>query len=115
VRNLKYLEIRKNLKLKAEPVLFKSCDFVFGQDQTVLIVIPASLPKAETYTVSVSDRDIKFKADYENIAEMEYEGGEIFKRIAGNTQIGLVENPPHGKFPTCITNVAYVEVRRRTA
>jgi hypothetical protein len=92
--------------------MFTSCDFLLGQNETIVIVIPASLPKADTYTVSVTDHSIRFKAGYDSIAEMEYPGGEVFRRIIGNTQVGLVENPPDGKFPSCITNVAYVEVRR---
>ena len=92
--------------------MFDSCDFLLGKDQTIIIVIPAHLPKAETYTVSVTDSQIRFKADYENIAEVTYQGGEVFKRIIGHTQIGLVEYPPNGPFPDCITQVAYVEVRR---
>ena len=92
--------------------MFSNCDFLMGRDQTIVIVIPAFLPKAETYTVSVTDHNITFKADYENIAEITYEDGEVFKRIASHTQIGLVEYPPYGKFPDCITQVAYVEVRR---
>jgi hypothetical protein len=85
---------------------------MLGRDNSVVIVIPASLPKAETYTVSVSDKDIKFRADYKCIAEMLYQGGEVFKRIASAIQIGLVEYSGIGDFPNQITNVAYVEVRR---
>ena len=92
--------------------LFNSCDFLMGQNGSVVIVIPAFLPKAENYTVSVNNHNIRFKAGYDDVAEMEYQGGEVFKRIANNTVVGLLENPPHGKFPSCITNVAYVEVRR---
>lgn len=92
--------------------MFTDCNFLMGDGTTIAIVIPARLPKAETYTVSVSDRDIKFRAGYEEIAEMTYRGGEVFKRLANNTIIGLVEYPPGSSFPPCITNVAYVEIRR---
>lgn len=91
---------------------FHRCDFLIGRDNSVVIIIPANLPKAETYTVSVSDRDIRFKADYHSIAEMGYQGGEVFQRIANNTQVGLVEYIGPGEFPNYITNIAYVEVRR---
>jgi hypothetical protein len=92
--------------------MFDSCDFLLGKDQSIIIVIPAHLPKAETYTVSITDSEIRFKAGYDSIAEIAYQGGEVFKRIAGHTQIGLVEYPPNGKFPDCITQLAYVEIRR---
>lgn len=91
--------------------MFERCDFLLGQGYSIVIVIPANLPKAETYTVSISDRDIRFKAGYESIAEMPYQGSEIFRRIANNTQVGLVEYTGE-PLPANITNVAYVEVRR---
>ncbi len=93
---------------------FERCDFLLGNGYSIVIIVPAHLPEAETYTVSVSDRDIKFRAGYENIAEMPYQGGEIFRRIANNTQVGLVEYTPGAgeEFPKHITYVAYVEVRR---
>lgn len=92
--------------------MFERCDFLLGKDDSVIIVIPAHLPEADTYTVSVSDRDIKFRAGYDNIAEIPYQGGEVFKRIAHNTQVGLVEHQAGEDFPAHITHVAYVEVRR---
>lgn len=93
--------------------MFERCDFLLGNGYSIVIVVPANLPAADTYTVSISDKDIRFRAGYENIAEMPYQGSEIFKRIANNTQVGLVEyTGGEEEFPTRITHVAYVEVRR---
>jgi len=93
--------------------LFEECGFLLGEGDSVVIVIPAMLPEAETYTVSVSSSSIKFKAGYNDIAEMHYPGGEIFRRLSTATQVGLVEYPPGwGDFPGHITNLAYIEVRR---
>ena len=78
----------------------------------MVIVIPAHLPKAETYTVSICDKHIRFRAGYENIAEILYQGPGVYERIINNTQIGLVEYPPGDDFPPSITQVAYVDVRR---
>ncbi len=94
--------------------VFERCDFLLGEGDSIIIVIPGHLPHAETYTVSVSDKDIKFKAGYDKIAHLDYPGGEIFERIANNTQIGLVEYTGD-ELPAHITNVAYVEVRRAMA
>lgn len=91
--------------------MFDRCDFLLGAGYSIVIIISGSLPVAETYTVSVSDRDIRFRAGYEKIAEMPYQGGEVFERLANNTQVGLVEYDGSG-FPQDITHVAYVEVRR---
>lgn len=94
---------------------FDKCDFLLGQGHSVVIVIPTHLPAADTYTVSVSSKDIKFRAGHEDIASFTYPGGEVYQRIANNIEIGLVEYPPGGEFPNVITNVAYVEVRRAAA
>lgn len=96
-------------------LVFNRCDFLIGKDASVVIVIPAHLPEAETYTVSVSDSDIKFRVGYDCVAEIPYKGGDVYKRIAQNIQIGLVEYPPGSDFPPRITHLAYVEVRRATA
>lgn len=90
---------------------FQRCDFLLGQGYSVLIVVPAHLPDADTYTVSVSDRDIRFRAGQKDIAEVPYDDAEVFERIANNIQVGLVEYAGQD-FPTHITHVAYVEVRR---
>jgi len=97
---------------EGEKGMFERCDFLLGSGNSIVIVIGTKLPRAETYTVSVSDRDINFKADYERIAQVDYPGGEVFQRIANSTQVGLVEYDGEGVFPAYITQVAYVEVRR---
>lgn len=92
--------------------MFNQCDFILGSGDSVLVIVPGQLPFAETYTISVSRDEIKFKADYDDVAVMSYQGGEVFDRIAQNTQVGIVEYAGSGDFPTHITHVAYVEVRR---
>lgn len=92
--------------------MFNQCDFVLGSGDSVLVIVPERFPRAETYTVSVCRNEIKFKADYEDFATMPYQGGEVFDRIAQNTQVGIVEYEGSGDFPAHITHVAYVEVRR---
>ena len=91
--------------------MFERCDFLLGKGHNIVIVIPADLPQADTYTVSISSNDIKFKAGYEDIAVIPYNGSEVFERIANNTQVGLLAAADE-MYPPHITHVAYVEVRR---
>lgn len=92
--------------------LFERCDFLLGEGNSIVVVIPAHLPAADTYTLAVTSDFLKIMADYNDVAEMHYPGGEIFERIARHTQVGLVEYPPNnGEFPGEITHLAYVEVR----
>lgn len=87
-----------------------------GEGNSVVIVIPARLPRAETYTVAICRDHIQFKAGYDEIATMPYPGGDIFRRLVNFTEVGLVEFPPEAeRFPQQITNRAYVEVRRALA
>ena len=92
--------------------MFERCDFLLGAGNSVIIVIPLDLPKAETYTVSISSENIRFKADYDDVVAFPYKSREVFQRIANNTQVGLVVYNGIGAFPSIITHVAYVEVRR---
>lgn len=91
--------------------MFSRCDFLMGKDDSIVVVIPAHLPKAETYTVSVCSDRIRFKAGHNQITEFPYDNNEVFRRIANNVQVGLVEYQSGEEFPRQITNVAYVEVR----
>jgi hypothetical protein len=92
--------------------MFNKCNFLLGAGHSIIIVIPGNLPHAETYTVSVCDKNIRFKAGYDEIAAIDYPGGDLFERFANNTQIGLVEHDIAEALPANITNVAYVEIRR---
>ncbi len=92
--------------------VFDKCNFLLGQGSAIVIVIPAHLPEAETYTIAITSDHLNFKAGHESIAEMAYQGEEIYKRLADCTQVGIMEYPPGEDFPPCITNVAYIEVRR---
>lgn len=83
-----------------------------GQGHSIVIVVPSDLPKAETYTVSVSDRDVRFKAGYKEIATVPMRDSEVYSRLTRLSQIGLVEYPKGEPFPDCITAVAYIEVRK---
>ena len=93
--------------------MFKECCFLLGEGNSIVIAIPVMLPEADTYTVVITDKSIRFKADYNAVAEISYPGGEVYRRLAQSIQVGLVEYEPGGEGPmsSTITNVAYVEVR----
>lgn len=78
----------------------------------MVIVLPGMLPKdASSYTVSASPDRIRIRAGYEEIASFPYSNSEVFNRLSGFTQVGIVEYPDGGVFPNCITALAYVETR----
>jgi len=91
--------------------LFNSCDFLLFRDRSVVVIIPASLPKAENFTVSIGPCDVKFRAGYDEIAHIAFQDAEVYDRMLHTSQIGVVESPVGEPFPDCITALAYVEVR----
>lgn len=92
--------------------MFTECDFLLARDNGIAIVIPAKLPPAETYTVSISEKDVKFRAGFKEIAHIPFQSAEVLSRLSARSQVGLVEYPKGTPFPDCITALAYVEIRR---
>lgn len=83
-----------------------------GQGKSIVIVIPAELPPAETFTVSICKDNIRFRAGRDEIADIPYKNREVYDRLSFAHEVGLVEFPKDQPFPDCITNVAYIEVRK---
>lgn len=83
-----------------------------GEGNAIVIVVPGDLPAAETYTVSVSDHDVRFRAGYEEIGRVAVTHPEIYQRLSRHPEVGIVEYPKGQPWPDCITAVAYVELRR---
>lgn len=95
--------------------MFDRCDFIKGNDGSMVIVLPGNLPGgAGSYTVSASPHEIRIKADYNEIAKFPYKDPEVFDLLSGFSQVGIVEYPPKEAFPGCITAVAYVQTMRPT-
>lgn len=93
--------------------MFKECCFLLGEGHSIIIAIPAMLPEADTYTVVITSDSIRFKADFDSVAEMSYPGGEVYRRLAQSIQVGLIEYEADSTrlMPSAVTNVAYIEVR----
>ncbi len=94
--------------------VFTECDFLLGRDHGVTIVVPVKLPQADSYTVSISPDDVKFRAGHEHIAHFPFRCAEVFRRLSEASQVGVVEYPAGQPFPDCLTALAYVELRKAT-
>ncbi len=92
--------------------MFAGCEFLMGQDDSMVIVLPGLLPQgADNYTVSASPSEIRIKAGFNEIARFPYSNDRVFHLLTTRSQVGIVEYPPKEAFPNCITAVAYVETR----
>ncbi len=92
--------------------MFEHCYFITGSNQTIIIVVPETLPDAGVLNLSVTPKQISFAADYETIAKVPYDDSDVYERLCEHTQVGMIafgekENQP---MPQEITHVAYVEV-----
>ena len=91
--------------------MFTKCDFLLGQNESIVIVIPAHLPQRRNlHRLGQRPRYPLQGRARRSSARSAYPGGEVFRRIANNVQIGIVEHEVPDDFPGGITNVAYVEV-----
>lgn len=92
--------------------MFEHCYFIIGQNNTIVIVIPTHLPDADVFTVSVTENEVEFSADYEPIAQVPYQDNEIYSKFKENTQVGMIEyeEAKKGPMPQHITHLAYVEI-----
>ena len=92
--------------------MFDRCEFLMGQDDSMVIVLPGLLPKGfDTFTVSASPSEIRIKAGFNEIARFKFCNQKAFEILKKCSQVGIVEYPPKEPFPACITALAYVETR----
>lgn len=95
--------------------MFEKCAFVMGEGNSIYIVVPMELPEGKSVTVSVSEKDIRFKSGRNHLAEIAYDNAEVYSRLSRFSQVGLMEYPEGEAYPNCITAIAYVELRRAEA
>lgn len=92
--------------------MFDRCDFLMGQGDSMVIVLPGLLPKdVDNYTVSASPAEIRIKAGFNEIARFPYNNDRVFHLLTTRSQVGIVEYPPNETFPNEITALAYVQTR----
>jgi len=91
--------------------MFNRCDFILGQDGSMVIVLPGRLPSSPNYTVSATPSQIRIRTGQTEIAAFPYNNPEVFQRLSHFSQVGIVEFPEGDYFPDAITAMAYVETR----
>ncbi|HNQ92877.1 MAG TPA: hypothetical protein PKI93_08110 [Alphaproteobacteria bacterium] len=91
--------------------MFSQCDFILGENDSIVIVVPGQLPKDMPLTLEVHNRAIVFRSGDDPIADVACEHREILQRLVTKTKVGMVEflnGIP--KFPAYISAVANIEV-----
>jgi hypothetical protein len=98
----------KHLHMKTDGA-FSECGFLMGKDDTVIVVVPYALPDDDNLRLYVDWYTVTFMDGDRVLADLQYEGGKVHRRLSTASQVGLVAFPPDIKvMPDHITHVAEV-------
>ena len=100
------------IKIQANTV-FDRCDFIMGKNSnSIVIVVPAELPKDDALTLKLDGQNIVFLSGDESFAKVKVLSLEIMERLSEHKQVGMIEThngPP--TFPAYITAVANIQIQ----
>jgi hypothetical protein len=88
-----------------------NCDFILGENDSIVIVIPTQLPKDQPLTLEVHRETIIFRSGDEQVGDIQCLRRDILQRLVSKAKVGLIEflnGVP--RFPAYITAVADIEV-----
>lgn len=91
--------------------VIKTCDFILGENDSIIIVVPVSLPKGEPLTCEVHKSGLVFRSGDFAVGNIACERQDVLQRLISKAKVGLIEfinGVP--KFPVYISSVANIEV-----
>ena len=91
--------------------MLRQCDYILGENDSIVIIVPDQLPKDLPLTLEVHNGAIVFRSGEERVADIVCDRHDILQRLVNKTKVGLVEflnGIP--KFPAYISAVATIEV-----
>ncbi len=91
--------------------MFKSCDFILGDNNSIVIIVPTCLPKDQPLTVEVHNRGIVFRSGEEALGDISCDRIDVLQRLVSKAKVGMIEflnGAP--SFPAYISAVAAIEV-----
>ena len=96
--------------------MFHQCDFILGENDSIVIVVPTQIPKGLPITVEVHRDMIVFLSGDVKVGDMPCGRLDILQRIVSKAKVGLIEflnGVP--RFPAYISAVANVSVAMEAA
>ncbi len=96
--------------------MFNKCDFILGENDSIVIIVPTQLPKNVPLTVEVYKDTIVFRSGESALADVACPRLDIVQRLMNKAKVGLIEflnGSP--KFPVYISAVASIEVMPQAA
>ncbi len=91
--------------------MFNNCDFILGENGSIVIIVPTQIPKDLPITIQVNRDSLVFMSGEEEVGNIPCGQRDVLQRIVSKAKIGLIEFL-HGvpRFPAYISAVAHVEV-----
>ena len=94
--------------------MFERCNFIMGDDGSILIIVPVNIPKDEPLTIEVSPTHLMFRLGEEMFADIECGKQDVYERLLTKQKVGLVEiTEENPDFPPYISLVANIMERAR--
>lgn len=91
--------------------MIENCDFILGENDSIVIVVPGSLPKGEPLTCEVHKSGLIFRSGDIAVGNIACQREDVLQRLITKAKVGFVEfinGTP--KFPIYISSVANIEV-----
>ncbi len=92
--------------------MFNSCDFILGDNDSIVIVVPTQLPKDLPLTLEVHNKGIIFKSGESEVGDIACDRADVLQRLISKAKVGMIEflnGVP--KFPAYISAVANIEIK----
>lgn len=91
--------------------MFKSCDFILGDNDSIVIIVPTQLPKDLPLTLEVHNKGIIFRSGEEEVGDIACDRTDVLQRLVSKARVGMIEflnGVP--RFPAYISAVANIEI-----
>lgn len=91
--------------------MLNTCDFILGENDSIVIVVPIQLPKDRPLTVEIHNKGIIFRSGEEALADISCDRRDVLQRLVRKPRVGMIEFLNGAQnFPVYISAVANVEV-----
>jgi len=91
--------------------VFQECDFLLGENNSIVVIVPQSLPKDLPLVIEVHRDGLVFRSGEDQIGDVSCPRVDVLQRLVDKAKVGLVEFLQGAqKFPAYISAVASIEV-----
>lgn len=91
--------------------MFNQCSFILGEDESIIIAVPGSVPKDMPLCVEVGQDSVSFFMGQQHVGQVHMPHEKVLKRLASKQKVGLIEvidGKPN--FPAYIALVADIRM-----